>query len=43
MRLIFYFGGIKSKLNMQLHMTCSQKAYIKARKRLQAESLDLVI
>lgn len=36
-------GGIKSKLNMLLHMTYSKEAYSKMKKLLQAEQPDLVI
>lgn len=36
-------GGIKSKLNMLLHMTYSKEAYTKMKKLLQAEQPDLVI
>ena len=36
-------GGIKSKLNMLLHMTYSKEAYEKMKKLLQAEQPDLVI
>ena len=36
-------GGIKSKLNMLLHMTYSKEAYAKMKKLLQAEQPDLVI
>ena len=36
-------GGIKSKLNMLLHMTYSKEAYGKMKKLLQAEQPDLVI
>lgn len=36
-------GGIKSKLNMLLHMTYSKEAYRKMKNLLQAEQPDLVI
>lgn len=36
-------GGIKSKLNMLLHMTYSKEAYSKMKKLLKAEQPDLVI
>lgn len=36
-------GGIKSKLNMLLHMTYSKEAYAKMKRLLQAEQPDLVI
>ncbi len=36
-------GGIKSKLNMILHLTYSREAYRKMRQLLQAEKPDLVI
>ena len=36
-------GGIKSKLNMLLHMTYSKEAYAKMKKLLRAEQPDLVI
>lgn len=36
-------GGIKSKLNMILHLTYSKEAYIKMKKLLQKEQPDLVI
>lgn len=36
-------GGIKSKLNMLLHMTYSKEAYTKMKKLLRAEQPDLVI
>lgn len=36
-------GGLKSKLNMLLHMTYSKEAYTKMKKLLQAEQPDLVI
>ena len=36
-------GGIKSKLNMLLHMTYSKEAYAKMKKLLQAEQPNLVI
>lgn len=36
-------GGLKSKLNMLLHMTYSKEAYSNMKKLLQAEQPDLVI
>lgn len=36
-------GGMKSKLNMLLHMTYSREAYSKMKKLLKAEQPDLVI
>lgn len=36
-------GGLKSRLNMLLHMTYSREAYGKMKKLLQAEQPDLVI
>lgn len=36
-------GGIRSKLNMILHLTYSKEAYSKMKKLLQAEQPDLVI
>lgn len=36
-------GGMKSKLNMVLHLTYSKEAYTKMKKLLQAERPDLVI
>ena len=36
-------GGIRSKLNMLLHMTYSKEAYSKMKKLLQTEQPDLVI
>lgn len=36
-------GGIRSKLNMLLHMTYSKEAYSKMKKLLQGEQPDLVI
>ena len=36
-------GGMKSRLNMVLHIACSKEAYTKMRKLLQEEKPDLVI